>query len=141
MTINGIDQVGEGTYQTELTEDDLYEFDQGDHITDEYVQGAVGDDGVYIAAVENGPVYQMPGNFNEWDVAQALGEDTGDVTAKFVTYDEDAKTSTSASRVNEKQAQEVTADAAVAILNGRIQKKHGESTSAVEESEPIDVIR
>jgi hypothetical protein len=63
------------------------------------------------------------------------------VTARFVSYDEEAKTSASTQRVNEEQAQELTADAAVGILDGRVQEKHGQSTDAVQESEPIDVIR
>lgn len=141
MNIDGIDQVGEGSYQTELTADDLYEFEQGEHVADEYVPGAVGDEGVYLAAVDEGSAYQVPGNFNEWDVAQALDEDIEDVTARFVSYDQDASTSASAQRVNEEQAQELTANSTVAILDGRVQEKHGQSTDAVKESDPIDVIR
>lgn len=141
MELDELDQVGEGSYETDLTEDDLYELQQGDSVTDEYVPDAVGDNGVYLAAVEEGSVYQVPGNFNEWHVAQALGEEVENVEKDFVSYNENAKTSTSSPRVNEQQFEELTADAAVSILNGRVQEKQGQSTDAVQERDPIDVIR
>lgn len=84
----------------------------------------------YLAVTDNG-MYEVPGNAAEGDIIEEVDAENG--YKRHLTYDEDSRTSTSATRVNEDQLNELAAEVECpfAVLDGKVQAREGQSTEAV----------
>jgi hypothetical protein len=127
-----LDIVGGPVQQKTVSEDEIYELEHGDLIIEEEA-----------VAFTNEALYAVPGNASEEDVRTEVGADEAYV--RTVSYDEDARTSASAPRVNEEQLNELAAivESPFAVLDGKVQERN-QSTDAVydqpQDYAEIDVI-
>lgn len=123
-----VDQVGRTRSRT-VSEEQIIEYGHGDEIENRE----------YVAVTEEG-IYSVPGNASVQDVLDVLDADEGYV--RQFRDDDSAKTSASAQGVGEVQLEELMrfVNSPFSILNGKIQRREGQSTDSVTEYPPVDQI-